>query len=339
MIIAVSALARLARQGQVACAVRLLLVLAITASSLHAAAPSATPASAPAAPLPAKAQTLVDGLRAFRAGVDREGNLWAWNWSSGRVDLYSPAGDRLATANVGPALDVDADVSFGVAAIFGNGREVHLVPWHGQTTSFPLENSAHRITWVARGAVAVAPETTAYRAELWNTRARALVKTFGTERALTPKIGATRLRAVVLDYADRQNLLYSLESFTGELQVFAMDGRLVRRETISRVGGAYLDDAIVRMDQEAREKHEVQTPSLWWFSLAIDAKGDVWVIQSCDKTHGKTSTLRIPLAGSTGSVDFTGACCSRSSTVWNGWLVSYAEPGDPPGACGAWRIP
>src|SRR5215831_1501855 len=86
------------------------------------------PAAAHAAPVKpaAPALQLVEGLRARSMGVDRAGNLWAWEPGRDTVTFITPAGGILATYKVSGARAVDADAEWGVLALLGQGRELRL---------------------------------------------------------------------------------------------------------------------------------------------------------------------------------------------------------------------
>src|SRR5258708_6534448 len=76
---------------------------------------------------------------------------------------------------------------------------------------------------------ALSPQRAAHRVELWSLGKRKLVKSLGSEPEIKLVSGATRVRQVLLRYDAARRLLFTLESFTGDLQVLSLDGKVVWR--------------------------------------------------------------------------------------------------------------
>jgi hypothetical protein len=80
------------------------------------------------------------------------------------------------------------------------------------------------------------------------------------------------------------------------------------------------------VDRQARERHDIQTPRMWTFSLAIAPDGGAWVVRGGDTTSKSVSLLRLAPEGNR-SVNLTGEPCpSRTFTLWGPWLVFYTDP-------------
>ncbi len=281
-----------------------------------------------------RALSLVRDLRASGMGVDQAGNLWTWQNRSGRIDLYSPEGEVIATASLKEALSVAVDRRWGVAGIVGQGRELRLVPFGpGPPTSIPLADEARGVAWIDAETVAVAPTLANHRVQIWQVREKTLLKKLGTEEVIEPKVGVTVLRTVVIQYDPGRRLLYTLDSFRGDLQVFALDGRLVRHETFPKAERRELEDRLAQTDREMRERHEVFTPGFWWFDLAVDTAGSTWSVQACDHSRTHATLLQIPLLGKSQSTTFEATCCALSLVIWKGWLISYSDPAAPREVC------
>jgi hypothetical protein len=273
-----------------------------------------------------KALALVRDLRATKMGIDREENLWTWQFPSGRLDLYSSSGEVVASTSLQDVLDLDVDRRWGIAAILSPGREVRLVPWGAGATSILLPDDVGGIAWIDAEIVAVAPTMANHRAQVWNMREKSLVQKLGAEEEIVPKIGATALRAVRLKYHPGRKLLYTLDSFRGDLQVFALDGRLVRHETFPPVEKRDSEAWLAKTDREMRERREVFTPAIWWFDMAVDAAGTAWSIPDCDGAQGLATLLQIPLIGKHRSAVVETPCCARGLVIWNGWLILHSDP-------------
>lgn len=284
----------------------------------HAAQGAAPPANA--------GLELARGLQVSEMGVDREGNLWTWDAHGQRVSLYSAQGERLFSVPIDFANEVDADRTWGIAGIFGFGRELRLLSWDGKAiVTIPLADDARAVAWIGPDTVAVAPALAAHRVEIWNVRDRVLTRKMGSEQPLTPKPGATRLRTVALHYQPERDLLYTLESFTGDLEVYSLDGRLVREAKVPPVERP-IDKFLVEMDRKARASNDVQTPAIWWYRLAVDDAGSAWTVQSCAAESHDTTLFKVPIEGETKTLVLTNFCCTRKLAVWGGWAVSYPDP-------------
>src|SRR5262245_51616772 len=128
-------------------------LLAAWAFSAYGAAP----------PLTEAALAVARGVRGHYMGVDHGGNLWTWDWDSGRFDLYSPGGEHLGSTRIRQSIAVDADRSWGVAGILDSYTELRVASWEGTAVSIPLRDSAASVAWIDARTVAVAPTTAAHR--------------------------------------------------------------------------------------------------------------------------------------------------------------------------------
>ncbi|HXU30702.1 MAG TPA: hypothetical protein VN851_09015 [Thermoanaerobaculia bacterium] len=288
------------------------------------------PGAAPGMPdLSPGALRLVRDLKANLLSVDRGGNLWAWESGSGRVALYGPTGIALSSVGVGSSAAVAADREWGVAALSPNGRELRLVPWAGTPSSISMDNDVRSVAWIDQNTIAVAPALAARRVEIWDLRAKKRIREIGAELPLVPGEGVTRLRTIALHYAPERDLLYTLDSYTGDLQVYGMDGRLVRREAVPIHDRTDLDDWLAGWDRDDRAKHQTDTPTIWRLLLAFDSSANLWVVAACEK--GKALLFRMPPAGKaeTATVDVDPACCSVGATIWQDSLILYHQPERP----------
>lgn len=310
-------------------------VLVVSAVSVLGAA-GAEGAQPP--PVSEKAEILARNVRGMRAGADRKGNLWAWSWPGNRVDLYSPMGELEASVQIVDAIDLDADRSWGVAAVSGFGHELRLVSFEGSfQTVIPLPDRAQGVAWIDQNRVAVAPALAAHRVEIWDVEKKVMIRKLGEAVPLRPGPGVTLLRNVLLKFHPQSNLLYTLESFQGDLQVFSLSGALVKREMIPKPDRAALEAAIEQDGKERRARNEVLTPAITWFRLAIDEEGTVWSVQSCDRAQGKATLFKWPAAGKPSLITVEEPCCQLALTLWNGRILLYSQPGAPGALCNSLR--
>jgi hypothetical protein len=288
----------------------------------------ALPEEAPG--LSERALALVRDVRAHRMGVDQEDHLWTWDHATGRIELYAPSGESVATARLGSAVDLAVDRRWGVAGIVADGRELRLVPFGGgSSTSIRLPDQVGGVAWIDADTVAVAPSFADHRAQLWQVREKKLLRKLGTEFEIVPKIGTTVLRDVDLQYDPGRKLLYSLETFYGDLKVFALDGRLVLHETFPPVERREMDEWLAQTDRDMKEKNEVFTPGIRWFSLAVGSDGSAWSVLACDPKKASATFLQIPVPGKSRSVALDSTCCSHPLVIWKGWLATYSDPTKP----------
>jgi hypothetical protein len=283
-----------------------------------------------AAELSERALSLVGEVRATRLGVDQEDNLWTWDHATGRIDLYAPSGELVTTTRLANADELVVDRRWGIAGIVAQGWELRLVPFgEAPAISIPLPDRVGGVAWVDAETVAVAPSFADHRAQLWKVQEKRLLRKLGTEAVIEPKIGTTVLRDVDLQFDPRRNLLYTLETFFGDLKVFALDGRQVLHEAFPLVERAEMDEWLAETDRDMKEKHEVFTPGIRWFSLAVDSAGAAWSVLTCDAKKSKASLLQVPLEGKSRSVALDNACCSLPLVIWKDWLVTYSDPTKP----------
>jgi hypothetical protein len=265
---------------------------------------------------------VAEGLRARNLGVDRAGNLWAWDVGRQKVEFFSPSGASAGSVGIRDASVVDADLDWGVVALETYGKELVWARGDGTpVVRIPLASPASGLCWVGSSTVAIAPESADHRVEIWNLKDRVQVKTLGQEEVLHPTFGATRLRAFVLRYDFQRDLLYALESFTGDLQVFTLDGKLAWS---TRIENAVLPETanwLREVDKKAKEEHDIQTPRVWTFSLALGPDGGAWVVRTGDAVKKSPSMIRLAARGND-EVSLTGqSCSSRTFTLWGSWIV------------------
>jgi len=300
---------------------------------------SLTPLQAAASvPLSDEALALARTLQAAQMGVDRAGNLWTRDSQSGAIRLYSPKGAELARSRVSGALSVDVDHEWGVAAVVSHGFELRLMPPGDKPeVSIQLGERADGVAWIDPQTVAVSQALAAHRVEIWNTQQRKILRKLGTETALQPEPGVTILRTVGLEYDPRRNLLYTLGSYKGDLQVFSLDGQTVRQEQLPLPDRTELETFFAEQGRQKKARNEIFTPSIRWFRQAVDDNGTVWSVQQCDPQRGKAVFLKVPLQGKMEVIETEERCCSKSLVLWGGWLLLYSDPASPRASCSSVR--
>ena len=266
-------------------------------------------------------------------GVDRAGNLWSWRFGGGAFKLISPEGQVLQQGNASGALAVDIDSTYGIVGLFEASREIRWFQGEVEPGHISLEGPASDVCWIGPSTVAIAPQLAPHRIEIWELRDGKRVRTMGKEIPLLPGVGATRLRGVLLRCDARNALIYSLESFAGDLQVFHLDGRLAWQASVNNPEREKLEAWLRQTDQNARRARDVQTPTLFPLKLALAADGSPWVSQELDIPLQRVTLARVTPHGNQPKSLQEQPCPSSSFLFWHDRLVLFRDPAAPQGAC------
>lgn len=273
-------------------------------------------------------------LAAEELGVTDDGSLWAWWRSKGQVKVFGPAGEERLTLRVnGNPSAIDVHPEWGVAVLDDLGLELLIVRPSGQRLpSLALPHAVSAVTWLGKNLVAVAPDRAAHRVEIWNVEQARLVRRLGRETAIDDDPGALFLRRVELEYDPHQDRLYTLDSRTGELSVFNLQGARIGQVEVTNPRRAELDAWLAEVDARARATGDVQRPSLAWFRLTLDAEGKAWTVQQC--TDGKARVVGFqPDASDIEALEVPTPCCSLDMVAWQGLWVFNQPPSSQQQGC------
>jgi len=291
-----------------------------------------------------KIQTTWSDLDHF--GIDRQGYLWLWRGNKELVEIYSPAGELLESVGVPPGRAVDVDHDWGVITLSTHGNVLQQIAFHKPGKAIALENDAADVTWIASNTVATAPTRAGHRIELWNVKEGYPIDQFGREKEINSNPGAVLLRSIRLHFDAKQELLYTLESVTGNLQVFKLDGTLVREATVTNHDRQKIMDWLQEVDRDAKVKKEAERPLFVALRLAVDAKGAAWVVEKCRSDTGMAILSMIPLDGKPETLELGVAkpCCSLNFTVIDPFVVFNSGDSnagnDPDNPCSnLWSLP
>jgi len=326
-----------------ALAAALALAGALAAGAAGAATPAPPAAAHQVAPPGKDAFGLAEMVRARWMGVDHAGNLWAWEPLAGSVRFFSPAAERLRTVVVPlDALAVDGDAEWGAVAVTGAGSafgEGSKLAWvrpgspPGSHEEVALPAAAGWVCWIDQDTVALSPQRAAHRVELWSLGRRKLLRSFGAERQIALSPGVTRVREVQLRYDRSRRLLFTLESYSGDLEVFSLDGALAWR--------AKLDDPYRKVEEKTLADLDARAKSsgvalghpfsdLW---LAAGPDGSAWVSQSIDHLNQSVTLVKATAAGVTVEKIANLRCPSRTFTIWGGQLIFFRDIASPREVC------
>lgn len=293
-----------------------------------AAASDATRGSAPHD----KALQAAQKLRATRMGVTRQGELWAWDQRAGTIQVLSLDGRLRTGPTVSVADAIDVDSEWGVVALVHEGAAVQIFPIDGpRGNAIRLENPGQGVAWMGPNAVAVSPSLSAGRVETWDLAARSRSAVWGEEQPVPDGPGVARLRVVDLQYDHAARLLYSLDTFSGDLQVFDPGGQVVRRAGVTHPRQAELEAWFKQRDAEVRASGaRERTGHRQWDGFAVAPDGTVWMVEYCRNGEKRVTMRRLPEQGPPSAAFLENVdCCSYRFTLWAGSLVMYRDPYAP----------
>jgi hypothetical protein len=309
------------------------------------------------APPTKDALSLAELVRARQLGTDHLGNLWGWNGVEGSVRFFSPTAARLGTILISKSsMAADGDLEWGAVALDGDGSRLLWVrpgeskepepaaappasapPAGGDSGSgahaIDLPEVAAWVCWIDADTVAVAPQRADHRVELWNLRDRKMVKSFGKTTKIVLKNGANRVREVQLRYDAARGLLYTLETFSGELAVFKIDGTLVWQTVLENPWRKIEESRLADLDAKAKV-HDSAYPQLFsdlWLGEAPD--GSAWVRQGVEPENQKVHLTRATAAGSTQKTLEHVRCPAKSFTIWGDNLIFFRDIASPRLVC------
>ena len=289
------------------------------------------------------ALALAEQVRARWMGVDHGGNLWAWEALEGSVRFFTPAAERLPT--IGVPLDasaVDGDARWGAVALTpltGPGGEGRVLVWvrpggaPGKHEEVVLPTPASWVCWIDEDTVALSPRRTAHRVETWSLRQRKLVRSLGSEHEIKLAPGATREREVLLRYDASRRLLFTLETFTGDLQVLSLDGKVAWRAKLDDPYRKVEEKTLADLDERAKTRDMAlgQTLSDLW--LAEGPDGTAWVSQRIDMLDKSVGLVRASAAGTAAEKVSKLRCPSKTFTIWGSHLVFFRDIASPREVC------
>ena len=276
-------------------------------------------------------------------GVDHAGNLWAWEALEGSARFFSPAAERLPT--IGVPLDaaaVDGDAQWGAVALTplaGPGGEGRVLAWvrpgsaPGKHEELVLPAPASWVCWIDQDTVALSPQRAAHRVELWSLGKRKLVKSLGSEPEIKLVSGATRVRQVLLRYDAARRLLFTLETFTGDLQVLSLDGKVVWRAKLDDPYKKVEEKTLADLNERAKTRDMTlgQTLSDLW--LAEGPDGTAWVSQQIDMRNQSVGLVKASAAGTAAEKVSNLRCPSKTFTIWGTHLVFFRDIATPREVC------
>ena len=342
----IGAIGPMGSRGSIGARIAVLIGFLIGGGALAALGASPAPSHPPGGPItPTKdALALAGDIRARWMGVDHVGNLWAWEPLEGSVRFFSPAAERLGTLVVPlGAAAVDGDAEWGAVALTtppaGPGGPGGKLAWvrpgaaPGGHEELVLPEPSSWVCWIDRDTVALSPQRAGHRVELWSLATRRLLTSFGAEKPIALTTGATRVREVLLRYDGSRRLLFTLESFTGNLEVFSLDGKLAWRAKLDDPYRQVEEKTLADLDERAKRREMAIGQPLSDLWLAEGPDGSAWVSQQIDLLHGAVTLAKVTAAGTARERVAALKCPSRTFVIWGGQLVFFRDIPSPREVC------
>lgn len=297
-------------------------------------APSAL-AGEPPAPN-AVALRVAEDLEATHLGTDRFGNLWWWNRNSRSIRVLSPKGDRLLTTEIDGKRPtaVTFDAEWGAAAL-DLERDLLLFPSLTEpTVHVQRDGKATHLSWIEGGRLAVASSRADHLIEIWDVEKRQIVERWGTEEPIPDGPGFHRLRATLLAWDWTREVLWTLETFTGELVAFSLKGEELVRRTLTHPRFEKTQAWVEEMEEKATGPNDREDSYLnLWSSLSLDPDGAAWVLEGCDRDRGALQLIRVAPDGRVEKrAQKPSGCCASGVHFWGKEMVPFRDPRFP-GLC------
>jgi hypothetical protein len=324
---------------------------------------SSASAAGPQLARPSKdALSLAELVRARGMGIDHLGNLWGWNGVEGSMRFFSPTAARLGTLLISKsAMAADGDLEWGVVALDGDGARLIWVrpgetaeaeaaaatppaaapaPAGTDTTAaaagshtIDLPEIAAWVCWVDADVVAISPQRADHRVELWNLRDRKMVKSFGKEQKIVLKSGANRVREVQLHYDAARRLLYTLETFSGDLAVFRIDGTPVWHAVFENPWRQVEEAKLAILDAKAKVNDSAYPQMFSDLWLGEGPDGSAWVRQGVEPDKQIVHLAKATASGSSQKTVEKLRCPAKSFTIWGDDLIFFRDVASPRAVC------
>ncbi len=280
----------------------------------------------------------IKGLMSSKLGTDQQGNLWSWDRAVSSVDVFDSEGTRVLGLEVPALRSLDVDRSWGVVGTASDGSALEFIDPKGESRTIPLNNSAAHVAWIDANTVALSTTRAAMAIEIWDIRHQELLRSFGPAKEIVPRLGAVLLRSLVLQYDSPNGRLWALDSVTGTLEAWTLDGALVRRDAVPAHRRAEIEEWLSKADSASKAKHQTHTPFYEILRLAVDADGAAWTVESCNPNRDQASLVKLtegPIEKLT--IHLSKPCCSNNFTIWNHHFVSNLNSTPESPGCVIWR--
>jgi hypothetical protein len=269
-------------------------------------------------------------------GVDKDGNLWAWNGDEANVTVISPGGKRQTYDVDTDIKELDVDAERGMAILQSDGTSVAIVPFASENiTKFRLSATANAIAWLDGDQVAVAPERTGSLVEIWSASTRNRIRTVGEVPPITiPARGAVLTRASLIHYDRKRDELTVLDAFYGTLSVFDAEGKIVRKGVIThpRLGPNIV--WLQELDANAKAQGDSSAPTMYNYArMSVSQDGSIWLGEDGPTPDSITVAKLLPNGKVERKPISVPECASVRYVLWQDQLIFFRVPRSPRKQC------
>ena len=270
----------------------------------------------------------VPDVRGHALQVDRHGNLWLWNRQSAEVRPLKDDFSHGVATKVPEARAVDVENDWGIAVLGAHGKTLII-----QSIDTPVKkvisllNEATDLIWIDAGTIAISTPKPTHLIEIWDIQDGDMVRTIGEGEPTLPLIGARFLRSLVLQYDSANQHIHALESVTGELHIFDLQGKPLRQSKVPAHRLPELQNWLRGVDEQVRKENRISTPLFTVLRLAVASDGTDAVLERCTEDRRRATLTRIQPDGEfeRQEIVFKGPYCSTNFTLWEN-KVAFLAP-------------
>ncbi len=239
------------------------------------------------------------GISVDEIGDARRGNLWTWDRREHTVDLWAGDASRISGFSVPNSRSLDLDRAWGLIRLDNAGTRLFVRrPGADEDRALDLTHEAADVIWIDQHRVAVAPTRAAHLVEIWNLDTGERERAFGEATRIVPEPGATFLRSLTLAYNAPLDRLFALNSLTGELTIFSLEGEVLATAQVPAHRYPEIESWRRELDAQLKQQGEIQTPLFEVLRMTVDDRGRAWIVSKCEDNRTTALLTRVALDGS-----------------------------------------
>ena len=276
--------------------------------------------------------------RASQKGVDRHNNLWSLNDRSGSFSVVSPSGELIHQQRFDPYTQVDYDAQWGTLILAPMGNSVEFRPVGGEAgKTIVLPDSGFEVCWLDARRFAVAPKYNGYRFEIWDLERGERLAGYGSEEKPRDGPGFIRIRRVLLRFDPERQRLWSLETYTGSVEVWTLAGEKLNSWVLASAKRDSMDLRFIENDRKMKAKDEREETTFdLWSSLELRSEGSALLLNFCEESSATFRKFHSDGAEEIFQIDVD--ACSKQFTLWKDWVLFYSHPNFPENKYGVRRL-
>ncbi len=278
---------------------------------------------------------LLQSLHGNKFGIDRKGNLWAWDPVTSQVSRLTVAGAMTTSAALPKFSSVDADESWGIVGIAET--TVTVVDWSGAVRKrVSIGDQAGDVCWIDKDHIAVSPRDADHRIAIWDTAKGTKVRTIGPMPVIdrsTP--GASLAHATLLRYDPPRKRIVAVDAALGDVHFFDEHGYELRRVDVPPSDRSEVEAWLRKMDASNKMNRKSSVPAMWSYpTVGLSEDGTVWLVRDRDHPSGSVKIAKIgtnyAITERTLQVP---ECTALRIQVWQNTILMYRETDGPRTVC------